>query len=358
MNKDHFLRVLCLLSVLCLLLGGCAPSGSAEKAQKYSAVFYDAFDTVTSVIGFADSQETFDRVFGQVREMFMHYHRIYDGYHGYEGINNLYYVNKNAAAGPVPAEPELIELLLYMKDLQPKLNGRVNIAMGSVLSYWHEMREEGEALPEKSLLEKLDAHTDFDDVIIDEAAGTVYFADPGLSLDVGAVAKGYATEIAAQWLLTSDMPSYIISAGGNIRCGRPPQDGRARWGVGIQDPDSSALPVANTTLDAVYLTDSSVVTSGDYQRYYTVDGVRYHHIIDPDTLFPSAFVRQITVVTRDSGYADALSTALFLMPYEEGRAFADGLEGVEAYWVLNDGTVCFTEGLAPYLKSQGGSAVD
>ena len=245
-----------------------------------------------------------------------------------------------------------------MKDLQPKLNGRVNIAMGSVLGCWHEMREEGESLPETDLLRKLNEHTDFDDVIIDEKAGTVYFADPGLSLDLGAVAKGYTTEIVASWLLTSDMPSYIISAGGNVRCGLAPLDGRARWGVGIQDPEASVLPGANTTLDAVYLKDASVVTSGDYQRYYTVDGVRYHHIIDPDTLFPSDYMRQITIVTRDSGYADALSTALFLMPYEEGRAFVDDLEGVDAYWVLQDGTVHFTDGLAPYLKSQGGSAMD
>lgn len=351
-------RILCLLLAAGILCCGCTAGGSAEKAQKYSAVFYDAFDTVTSVIGYADSQKTFDRIFGQIQDMFMYYHRIYDGYRPYDGVNNLYFVNRNAAQGPVKAEPELIELLLYMKDLQPKLNGRVNIAMGSVLGCWHEMREEGESLPETDLLRKLNEHTDFDDVIIDENAGTVYFADPGLSLDLGAVAKGYTTEIVASWLLTSDMPSYIISAGGNVRCGLAPLDGRARWGVGIQDPDASVLPGANTTLDAVYLKDASVVTSGDYQRYYTVDGIRYHHIIDPDTLFPSDYMRQITIVTRDSGYADALSTALFLMPYEEGRAFVDGLEGVEAYWVLQDGTVHFTDGLAPYLKSQGGSAVD
>ena len=350
-------RVLCLLLAAGLACVGTADV-SAEKAQKYSAVFYDAFDTVTSVIGYADSQKTFDRIFDQVRDMFMHYHRIYDGYRPYEGVNNLYYVNRNAGQEPVKAEPELIELLLYMKDLQPKLKDRVNIAMGSVLSYWHEMREEGEALPETALLQKLAAHMDFDTVIIDEEAGTVYFADPQLSLDLGAVAKGYTTEIVASWLLTSEMPSYIISAGGNVRCGLAPQDGRARWGVGIQDPDVSVLSGANTTLDAVYLTDASVVTSGDYQRYYVVDGVRYHHIIDPDTLFPSDYMRQVTIVTRDSGYADALSTALFLMPYEEGRTFVDGLEGVDAYWVLQDGTIYFTDGLTPYLKSQGGGAMD
>lgn len=349
------LRFLCLLCALCLIWGGCA----AEKGQqKFSASFYDAFDTVITVIGFAPDQAAFDSVYGQVKQMFMRYHQVYDGYKRYDGVNNLYYVNKYAGSGPVEAEPELIQLLLYMKELQPGLLGRVNIAMGAVLSYWHEMREEGEYLPELSILEKLSVHTNFDDVIIDEAAGTVYFADPQLKLDLGAIAKGYATEVVASWLLTSGMTSYIISAGGNIRCGEKPLDGRARWGVGIQDPDESLFSTANGVKDVVYLTDMSVVTSGDYQRYYVVDGVRYHHIIDPDTLFPSNYMRQVTVVTRDSGYADALSTMLFLLPYEEGRAFVDSQPDVEAYWVLNDGSVCFTDGLRGALQSQGASAVD
>ena len=349
------LRFLCALCALCLLCGGCR----AEKAmQKFTASFYDAFDTVITVIGYAPDQAAFDAAYGHAKDMFMHYHRIYDGYKAYEGVHNLYYVNKNAATGPVEAEPELIDLLLYMKDLQPRLLGRVNVAMGAVLSYWHECREAGEALPEERLLKAYSNHVNFDDVIIDADAGTVYFADPHLSLDLGAVAKGYATEIVASWLLTSGMTSYIISAGGNVRCGEKPLDGRARWGVGIQDPEETLFSTANSIKDVVYLTDMSVVTSGDYQRYYVVDGVRYHHIIDPDTLFPSAYMRQVTVVTKDSGYADALSTMLFLLPYEEGRAFVDSQPDIEAYWVLNDGTVEYTDGLAPILRSQGGSAIN
>ena len=351
------LRFICVLCALCLLAAGCQAQGQTP-AEKFTASFYDAFDTVITVIGYAKDQETFDAAYNQARDMFLHYHRIFDGYKSYEGVHNLYYVNKNAANGPVEAEPELIQLLLYMKELQPRLQGRVNVAMGAVLSYWHECREAGEALPEERLLQAYSSHVDFNDVIIDEKEGTIAFADPYLSLDLGAVAKGYATEIVASWLLTSGMTSYIISAGGNVRCGYRPLDGRARWGVGIQDPEESLFSTANNIKDVVYLTDMSVVTSGDYQRYYVVDGVRYHHIIDPDTLYPSAYMRQVTVVTKDSGYADALSTMLFLLPYEEGRAFVDSQPDVEAYWVLNDGSVRFTDGLKPILRSQGGSAMD
>ena len=345
----------CLLLTLSLLCGGCAEKN--KTLQKFSASFYDAFDTIISVIGYAEDQTTFDAAYGQARDMFMRYHRIYDGYNAYDGVHNLYEVNRLAGQGPTPAEPELIDLLLFMKGNQPGLRGRVNVAMGAVLRCWHEYREEGAAVPTLEELQPLSEHCNFDDVIVDRDAGTVYFADPLLSLDLGAAAKGYATEIVASWLLTSDMPSFIISAGGNVRCGIKPQDGRNYWSVGIQNPEDALLGI-NSIKDALYLTDGSVVSSGDYQRYYTVDGVRYHHIIDPDTLYPSDFMRQVTISTRDSGYADLLSTAVFLMPYEEGRAFVDGLEGVEAYWVLSDGSVRYTDGLAARLQSLGATARD
>ena len=249
-------------------------------------------------------------------------------------------------------------LLAWIRDLQPSLEGRVNVAMGAVLRLWHDAREAGVALPDEAALREAAEHVDMSQVILDEQAGTVYFADPELSLDLGAVAKGYTAERVAQWMLDSDMPSFIISAGGNVRCGQKPLDGRARWGVSIQDPGPADGLPGTGYMDVLYLTNLSVVTSGDYQRYYTVDGVRYHHLIDPDTLYPGRHMRAVTIVTQDSGLADALSTAVFLMPYEQGRAFVEALDGVEAYWVLLDGSVQCTDGLRAMLASQGASSRD
>ena len=345
--------LLCIL-LACSVLGGCAQA----EPQKYSTSFFDVFDTVTTIIGYADSQETFDRVVGEARQQFVRYHQVFDGYNAYDGVHNLYYVNQNAASGPVPAEPELMTLLAWIRDLQPSLEGRVNVAMGAVLRLWHDAREAGVALPDEAALREAVGHVDMSQVILDEKAGTVYFADPELSLDLGAVAKGYTAERVAQWMLYSEMPSFIISAGGNVRCGQKPLDGRDRWGVSIQDPGHiDGLP-GTGYMDVLYLTNLSVVTSGDYQRYYTVDGVRYHHLIDPDTLYPGQHMRAVTIVTQDSGLADALSTAVFLMPYEQGRAFVEALDGVEAYWVLLDGSVQCTDGLRAMLDSQGASSRD
>lgn len=346
------MKKLCLLLCACLLLcvyPAIAADPTSQPLQKFSGSFYDSFDTITQLIGFAASQKEFDATLAETRTLMRHYHQIFDGYNAYAGVNNLWFVNCYAAQGPTPAEPELIELLLWVKENQK--DTRVNVALGAVLSVWHEYRTTGEEVPPVELLREKSLHVDMDDVIINEEEGTVYFRDPELSLDLGAVAKGYAVEKVAA-MLAERMPSYILNAGGNVRCGGQPQDGRARWGISIQNPDG------NDYLDVLYLTDQSIVTSGDYQRYYEVDGVRYHHIIDPDTLMPARFMRSVTVVTRDSGWADLLSTALYLMPYEESRAFVDALPGVEAFWALNDGTIQYSDGLKTILLSAGASARD
>lgn len=123
---------------------------------------------------------------------------------------------------------------------------------------------------------------DYDQVILDEEAGTVYFEDPALSLDVGAVAKGYAAQLTSDTLRENGLDSFLLNAGGNVVCGGKPLDGRDFWVVGVEDLDGVS------TCETLGATDLSVVTSGDYQRYYTVDGVRYHHLIDPETLYPAA----------------------------------------------------------------------
>lgn len=137
-----------------------------------------------------------------------------------------------------------------------------------------------------------------------------------------------------------------------MRAGLPPLDGRDAWGIGIQDPDVSlVLPGGNDIIDVLYLSDMSSVTSGDYQRYFTVDGVRYHHLVAPDTLMPPSYIRSVTIITQDSGIADLLSTAVFLMPFEEGYAFVESLPDVEALWVLNDRSIKMTKGAETLARS-------
>lgn len=350
-----------LILSLCLMMTSSALAVQTPSFQKYSYVFFDTFDTVITILGYASDKAVFDRAATQAEAAFKRYHMIFDQYHPYEGIQNVYTLNHQAAQGPVEVPQELFDLLSYCKEMQPKMRNTVNVAMGTVLSLWHEARELAESDPEHATLPKMAAlqeaarHTNMDDVVLDADKHTVFFADPVLKLDVGAVAKGYATELVAKQMLESDLSHFIINAGGNVRTGNPPLDGRSNWGVGIQDPDAAIhSPTDGNVLDVLYMHNLSSVTSGDYQRFFTLDGKRYHHIIDPLTLMPSQYMRAVTILTEDSGLADMLSTALFLMSQEDGAAFIQSLGlPVDALWVLNDGSVVMTEGAKKMAHSQG-----
>ncbi len=351
-------KLVCALLFVCLMLPVMVQAETTP--EKFTVSFFGSFDTVISIIGYAQSKAVFDEETAKAQESFRYYHQLFDIYNQYGDLHNLCYVNLQAAKAPVQVPSELFSLLQYAKEMYKPSQKTVNIALGPVLALWHQAREDSELdpekayLPELSALEEANLHTNLDDLILDAGAGTVYFMDPLMKLDVGAVAKGYAAELVARQLLQGPMPSFAINAGGNIRLGSPPLDGRANWGVAVQDPDGFALADPNSdVMDTLFLHNMSVVTSGDYQRYYVYQGKRYHHIISPETLMPPQHFRSVTIITEDSGYADLLSTTLFLMPYEEGIEFVKSLSGVEAIWILNDRSIRMTEGIKVSAKSQG-----
>jgi thiamine biosynthesis lipoprotein len=342
-----------LLSLLIFVCSGCAKDGE----KRYSAEFLSLFDTVTTIVGYSDGEESFTTLAEDIRGQLEEYHRLYDIYNDYEGINNIKTINDNAGVTPVVVDRRIIDMLLFAKDRYDETGGAVNVAYGAVLAIWHEYREAGLDNPESAELPPMDEvmeaskHTDINKVIIDREASTVYIDDPLLKLDVGAVAKGYAAEQTALYIEGKGIGRLLLSVGGNVRAiGSKITDtgGEAPWVVSIQNPDKTS---PQTDLMAVNLSDMALVSSGDYERYYTVDGVRYHHIIDPETLMPSRYFSNVSILCPDSGKADALSTAVFNMPLEEGRAYIESLENTEALWVLSDGTIVTSDGFQDYVKN-------
>ena len=329
-----------------LLLWTALTSGAAAESKRYETSFLDVFDTFSQVVVYADTQEDAQEILQEVHDELKNYHQLFDIYHAYEGVNNLYTVNQNAGIAPVAVDEAVYELVAFGKEMFVQTGGKTNIALGSVLSVWHEYRELGLADPEHAAVPSVEEllcaaqHTDVDQVVLDEEKKTVYLADPQMSLDVGAIAKGYAVERTARKLEAQGVQSLLMSIGGNLRSIGKKEDGTP-WRAGVQNPD---LTAAEQNLTVIDLTDASLVTSGSYQRYYTVDGKQYHHIIDPDTLYPAEYSWAVSVLAEDSGLADALSTALFAMPVEEGKALVNGWEGVEALWVWEDGTLEYSDG--------------
>lgn len=345
------------LLLVVLVLTACQPK--VETKNQYKKQFFEYFDTVTTVIGYTDSEEEFNMYFEEIKSEFQTYHQLYDIYNNYDDVNNVKTINDMAGVEPVVVDDKIIDLILFSKEWYDKANEKANIAMGSVLNLWHETREEGRDDPENAVvptleeLTKASLHTDLDDVIINEEENTVFLKDPDMRLDVGAVAKGYATEMIANQVEESGFESFIISAGGNVKAVGKPQDGtREKWGIGIQNPDASFF-VDMDSLDTIFANDISVVTSGDYQRYYYVGDKAYHHIIDNETLMPGDEFKAVTVIMTDSGVADFMSTAVFLSSLEEGKKMLSEIDGAYAVWVTHDNEIITSDGLEPYLKSLG-----
>lgn len=337
-------RILCALLV-CILLTGCSQKTRQTEEKIYEATFLSLFDTVTVIKGAAESKEAFSELAGQLQRELLQYHQLFDIYNDYEGVVNLKAINDRAGEAPVAVDRRIIDLLLDCKRYYELTNGKVNVAMGSVLELWHEERNNGLNDPENAKLPKMESlkeastHTDFDKVIIDEEASTVFFSDPDIRLDVGAVAKGWSVQRVAE----NAPAGLLISVGGNV-CATGPKRENTPWVVGVQNPNGGDY------LHTLYVSSGCVVTSGDYQRCYAVDGKLYHHIIDPETLFPGTFWRSVTIVCDDSGLSDALSTALFLLPMEEGQMLLDAC-GAKAMWVDADGNQYYSPGFDALIRT-------
>ena len=339
-------RFLSCVILLSLLLCGCSPAKKVET-KRYNATFLTLFDTVTTIVGFAESEEAFRATAQQIHDELLTYHQLFDIYNDYEGVVNLKTVNDRAGQEAVAVDERIFTLLTDCKDFYTASGGKVNAAMGSVLGLWHEAREDGfddpasAYLPKPEQLEEAARHMDFQKVILDPENQTVFFADPDIRLDVGAVAKGWSVQRVCE-----NAPSgLLISVGGNVCATGPKEATGAAWVVGVQNPDGG-----EDYLHTLSLTKGSVVTSGDYQRAYVVDGEVYHHIIDPDTLYPSRYWRSVTVVCQDSGIGDMLSTALFVLPQQEGQRLLDQY-GAMAMWVNAAGEKYYSTGFDTLIRT-------
>ncbi|MFH5834467.1 FAD:protein FMN transferase [Proteiniclasticum sp. C24MP] len=342
-----FCGLLMLIGISVGILSGC----SSSKIEKHSIRMVEdhMFDTVVTFIVYTDDEEEFSYFTKELKEQYAYYHKLYDKYNSYPGLNNIKSINEAAGTAEIEVSQDIIDLLSYAKEMHYETGGKNNIALGAVLEVWHDYRDLysdpfeypkeniSSEIPPEDLLESKREHIDIENVIIDDISNTVFLKDPEMSIDVGGVAKGFATEKIAQHLIEKGLENFAISAGGNVRVHGYSfgENGEKRpWNTGITDPiDRSNPSIAN-----VITTSGSVVSSGDYERFYWYDQKRYSHIIDGDTLLPGLNYAQITVYTEDSGLADYLSTEIFLLPKEEGEKIAEKFNA-EVLWVYHDGTI-------------------
>ena len=250
----------------------------------------------------------------------------------------------NAAAGshPVAVPDDLRAVVRRGVEVGAVTGGAFDITWAALWGLW-DFQAAGPRLPPDGEIVGRLALVDFRRVLIDDDAGTVFLPQEGMAIGLGGIAKGYALDRSARALRERGIDSFLISAAGQMMLGG--MRGDRPWRVGIRDPRGGLADY----FARLELTDTSVASSGDYERYFILDGVRYHHILDPRTGLPARGLRGATVVCADATLADAVSTALMVLGLEVGLDLAESLDNVEAVVVDDNGLVHTTSGLASRL---------
>lgn len=318
-----------------------------NENQKRETVIYDYMDTVTSFVAYTDTEEEFEKYKQLLTEDLKKFHQFYNTYKDFDGVNNVKTINENAGTKPVEVDPEIIELIEFGFQMYDLTDGKINIALGNLLSLWHNYREEAlnnpkdARVPSKEELEEAASHSNIEAVEIDKENNTVYISDPDVKLDIGAIAKGLAIKKIESHLIEAGLKHGILSVGGDdVLIGPNPTKEAGKWKIAIQNP---ALTSDNPYSSIINLRDTTVVTSGDYQRFYKVGDEIYHHIIDPETNMPSRYFRSVSVVHKDIAIADTLSTYLFVVDLEKGMEIAKEFDA-EVLWIDKEDNYYKTDG--------------
>ncbi|MDT7040816.1 FAD:protein FMN transferase [Candidatus Nitronereus thalassa] len=257
--------------------------------------------------------------------------------------SELSQVNASAGRSAVAVSPETIEILSKSLEMDRLTDGGFNIAIGPAVEAWNVSREG--RIPSQEELEALRPLMNLKNLQIDRESGNVFLRVAGMRVDIGGIGKGYAADLAARVMKQSGATAGVVAISGDIKTfGRMP-DGE-RFVFGIQHPRQEGKLLGQLELE-----DEAVSTAGDYQRYFMKDGIRYHHILDPNTLQPARLSQSVTVVAKEGVLADGLDTGIFVMGPDKGLALIESLNGVEGIIVGIDGNVLISSGLKGRLRS-------
>ena len=254
--------------------------------------------------------------------------------------SDIYRINEAAGKEAVKVDKRTVELIERALEASQASHGRFDISIGVINKLWN-IGSKNARKPAPTEIAAALPFVDYSQVQVNSKEQTVYIEE-GMSLELGAISKGYIADQVKSYLKEQGISTAIINLGGNVVVMGTSPNQEKGWKVGVQDPDK----VRGATVGYVYQTDRSIVTSGIYERYIEIDGTIYHHILDPSTGYPvENTISGVTVFTDQSTQGDALSTTLFIYGLEEGLAYVNGLENVEAVFIDKEHGVHVSDGL-------------
>jgi thiamine biosynthesis lipoprotein len=326
MSAVMHMRSALLLAALLLVL--VCPPARAEWFKREQAIM----GTRVAVELWADDPALAERAMGAVMDEM---HRTDELMSTYKPDSQLSQVNAQAFERPVPVDREIVEVVQRALEMSRLSGGAFDVTYASV-GYLYDYRAHRRPTDEQ-IAASLPG-VDYRQVVVDAGEGTIRFLREGVRIDLGGIAKGYAVDRSIEKLRALGISHAMVNAGGDTRLlgdrrGKP-------WVVGVRDPRNE-----NRLVTRLPLEDEAISTSGDYERYFEEDGVRYHHILVPGTGRPAKEVRSATVIGADATLTDALSTTVFVLGVARGMALIATIAGVEAVVVDAEGRIYYSNGL-------------
>lgn len=318
------------LGLLCVFLLLPAAGADARLFKKRAVVMGTEFEVSLHASDKAKADAAFDAAY---REMV----RIEGEMSEWREGTPVYAINKSAGRAPVRVSAELYKVISAAETVSALSGGAFDISWASMRGLWS-FAEGSERLPSaKEIAERLPL-VDYREVLLDDAKKSVFVRKDGAMIGLGAIAKGYGVDMAMKRIVELGIKDAIVRAGGDMRV-QGTDNGRP-WEVGIRHPREKHRHIARLSL-----TNISISTSGDYERFFIKHGVLYHHIMDPKTGYPGVRSQSVTVLAPDTMTSDALSTALFVMGPAEGLALVGRLKGIEAIIIDAEGKVHTSAGI-------------
>ena len=252
-------------------------------------------------------------------------------------------INRQAGIAPVVASDELLHLIHRAGKISRLTDGAFDLSFAAFGRLW-DFSSTSPVVPAEEDIRSALELVDFEDIVVDLEARTVFLRRPGMRIGLGAIGKGFAANRAVSRMKELGIRSGVVNAGGDLLAFGTREDG-SPWTIGIADPKRR-----DEVFAYLRLRDQAVVTSGDYESFFEQDGVRYSHILDPRTGHPVRGVISATVVCPDAELADALATSISVLGVREGLQLIDRLKGVEALLVTDDGEIHFSRNLESSLS--------
>lgn len=330
------LKLLFICAALCFVFFSSCSSNRPSIYSKSRTVM-DTFVTITVV---SDSKDKADEA---IESAFSTIEQFGNLINFFSDKSEISLINMNAGIRETKVSPKLLDIIDKSVFVSEKSKGAFDATIGPEIKLWDFYKK---IKPADSEVKKNLRLVNYKNVIIDKDKSTVFLKERGMLLDLGGIAKGYGADLAAVNLKQNGILSGIVAIAGDIVTFGLKPDGKP-WNIGIKNPRQKNE--SDEIIGRIKLSDKAISTSGDYERYFISDSQRFHHLLDPKTGYPANRSRSVSIISDKGVFADAFSTAVFILGPEEGLNLLQET-GMDGIIIDNNGTIHITSGLKGKLE--------